>query len=103
MNDNISRKAAAEAIQHHFNPTGAELPVGLASVLAGVGVVIATMPSTDAVQVVRCGQCEHWKCNPNTNEYGVCNKVSYDEFEVVMDSDDFCSYGRKKGGDTNAD
>ena len=43
--DLISRKAAAEAIQHHFNPTGAELPVGLASVLAGVGVVIATMPS----------------------------------------------------------
>ena len=45
--------------------------------------------------IVRCGHCKWWKCNPNTEEYGVCKKVSYDDFEVVMDSDDFCSYGVK--------
>lgn len=50
----------------------------------------------DAVPVVRCGECEYWKCNPNTEEYGVCKKVSYDDFEVVMDSDDFCSYGVRR-------
>ena len=60
---------------------------------------IRALPSAEAVQVVRCGQCEHWKCNPNTNEYGVCNKVSCDEFEIVMHSDDFCSYGECKGGE----
>lgn len=59
---------------------------------------IDMLPSVDAVQVVRCGQCEHWKCNPTTNKYGVCNKVSYDEFEVVMHSDDFCSYGSNMRG-----
>ena len=50
-------------------------------------------------ELVRCKDCRHWKCNPNTNEYGVCNKVSCDEFEIVMHSDDFCSYGECKGGE----
>lgn len=45
-NDTISRQATIKAIQNHFNPTGAELSPDLASVLAGVGVVINTMPSS---------------------------------------------------------
>ena len=51
------------------------------------------IPTIDAVEVVRCGECKYWKGNPNTKEYGVCKKASYDDFEVVMNSDDFCSYG----------
>lgn len=58
--------------------------------------VIDDAPTIDAVKVVRCGHCEWWRCNPNTKEYGVCKKVSYDDFEVVMDSDDFCSYGERR-------
>lgn len=42
--DTISRQATINAIQNHFNPTGAELSPDLASVLAGIGVVINTMP-----------------------------------------------------------
>lgn len=57
--------------------------------------LIADAPDVDVVEVVRCRECEYWKCNPNTTEYGVCKKVSYDDFEVVMDSDDFCSYGER--------
>lgn len=57
------------------------------------------VPRADAVEVVRCGCCEWWRCNPNTEEYGVCKKVSYDDFEVVMHSDDFCSYGERKDGE----
>ena len=78
--------------------------------VAGVGDVVNTIdvfeqikdaPTVDAVEVVRCGRCEWWKCNPNTEEYGVCKKVSYDDFEVVMDSDDFCSYGvRREDGES---
>lgn len=48
------------------------------------------------VPVVRCRDCEWWRCNPNTEEYGVCKKVSYDDFEVVMNGDDFCSYGLRR-------
>ena len=54
----------------------------------------------DAVPVVRCRECEYWECNPNTKNYGGCKKVSYDDFEVVMERDDFCSYGvRREGGE----
>lgn len=61
---------------------------------------LISLPSADAVEVIRCGCCEWWKCNPNTTEYGTCKKVSYDDFEVIMDSDDFCSYGvRRKDGE----
>lgn len=52
--------------------------------------------SLDMEEVVRCEKCEYWKCNPNTSEYGVCKKASYDDFEVIMCSDDFCSYGKRR-------
>lgn len=56
-----------------------------------------TMTKTiDAVKVVRCRECEYWKCNPNTENYGTCEKASYDDFEVIMEGDDFCSYGIRK-------
>lgn len=57
---------------------------------------IKNAPSADVVEVVRCEDCEHWKCNPNTDKYGACQKVSYDDFEVVMECDDFCSYGERR-------
>lgn len=60
---------------------------------------VGDVPRADAVEVVRCGCCEWWRCNPNTEEYGVCKKASYDDFEVVMHSDDFCSYGERKDGE----
>lgn len=58
--------------------------------------MIDKRPTIDAIEVVRCRECEYWKCNPNTKNYGVCRKVSYDDFEVVMEKDDFCSYGERK-------
>lgn len=48
------------------------------------------------IKIVRCRECKYWKSNPNTKEYGVCNKASYDDFEVIMDRDDFCSYGKNR-------
>lgn len=55
--------------------------------------LITNSPTIDAVKVVRCRKCEYWKCNPNTENYGTCEKASYDDFEVIMEGDDFCSYG----------
>lgn len=45
--------------------------------------------------LTRCGECKHWDCNPNTESYGVCKKASYDDFEVIMERFDFCSYGKE--------
>lgn len=55
--DTISRQATIKAIQNHFNPTGAELSPDLASVLAGVGVIINTMPpSPSRPQWIPCSE-----------------------------------------------
>ena len=44
-NDLISRQAAIDAIQNHFNPQNEEMPLEIAAVLAGVGVVLGHLPS----------------------------------------------------------
>jgi hypothetical protein len=55
--DTISRQAVLDAIQNHFNPTGAELSPDLASVLVGVAVVINTMPpSPSRPQWIPCSE-----------------------------------------------
>lgn len=59
-------------------------------------------PSVDAVPVVRCKDCEHYR-------NGICEKIEYimdgyynGTFDVKR-PDDFCSYGAKKsGGGENA-
>ena len=58
--------------------------------------ILKELPSADVVEVVRCRDCEHWECNPGTDRYGSCQKVAYDDFEVIMEGDDFCSYGERK-------
>ena len=53
-------------------------------------------PTIDAVEVARCGECKYWICNPNTEEWGKCKWISDEQFDVVMNADDFCSYGEHK-------
>lgn len=89
--DLISRSRAIEGIREYINEYKYN-DIKWAA-MKEAEMLIESLPSEDAVEVVRCGRCEWWKCNPNTEEYGVCKKVSYDGFEVVMNSDDFCSYG----------
>ena len=48
------------------------------------------------VEVVRCKDCKHWKCNQNTEEWGKCKWISDEQFDVVMNADDFCSYGERR-------
>lgn len=95
MNDLISRKATLEAIQRHFNPTGEEMPTGVAAVLVGVGVVISTLPSTDRKghwiqkdyydadwNVYECDQCgEPWQLEagtPKDNNMNFCPRCGAD-------------------------
>lgn len=46
---------------------------------------IKDLPSVDAVEVVRCGECRHYE------KFGWC-KLN----DVVMQSKDFCNYGERK-------
>lgn len=59
-------------------------------------------PTVDAVVVVRCKNCEHYRNHPN----GLCylhtepkeNKRGYSGEPVCVEPDDFCSYGEPKEG-----
>ena len=60
---------------------------------------ISESPTVDAVPVVRCEKCEHWV----KNDDGQCVCALFDIANsygepVVTKPDDFCSYGKRKGG-----
>ena len=68
--------------------------------------MIKTAPTVDAVPVVRCQECKHFRHYGKTSLFingknikaGWCQRrISYDE-EYRMTADDFCSYGERKGG-----
>lgn len=52
--------------------------------------VIFRLPTADVVEVVRCGQCKHWKINPNSLYGGQCR------FSECASIDHFCSRGERK-------
>lgn len=63
-------------------------------------------PTIDAVSVVRCRECKHFRHYGKTSLFingknikaGWCQRrISYDE-EYRMTADDFCSYGERKEG-----
>lgn len=82
MTDNkeyIEREALlAEYDRVHVGPPG------------GARKLIAKAPAADVVEVVRCGQCKHWKINP-CNLYG-----GYCRYCDSAKIDHFCSYGERK-------
>lgn len=96
MSDYIKKEDAMEPLYEKWKAAESRSDDDSAEIVKMDYITVSNVPSADVVEVVRCGRCEWWKCNPNTTEYGVCKKVSYDDFEVVMDSDDFCSYGEPK-------
>lgn len=60
-------------------------------------------PTIDAVPVVRCRECKWF--NTNTMECE-CDDVATDHeggasFSINFGPDDFCSYGERKGGNSN--
>ena len=67
----------------------------------GIDVVryLNTLPTVDAVEVVRCRDCIHY-------DFGVCLKI-YSDGAVSQyawqerNEDDFCSYGERKEGAGN--
>lgn len=62
----------------------------------GIRYYIASAPTIDAVPVVRCGECKHWKRYKPNSEYGDCNQWRQGNDENAETSaDDFCSHGAK--------
>ena len=55
---------------------------------------IEEVPTVDAVEVVRCAQCKHFKRNLENDTY--CSSVNG---LTDPQEDDFCSYGEKRGSE----
>ena len=61
--------------------------------------MISNVPTVDAVPVVRCRDCKHYKPQKKSAHWEhrayYCNHV----VTIKMQPDDFCSYGERKDGD----
>lgn len=55
--------------------------------------LIGEMPTVDAVEVVRCRECKH--CDPENHH---CDHHMGTAALLRRKPDDFCSYGKRKGG-----
>lgn len=63
--------------------------------------ILREAPTVDAVPVVRCKDCNHYKPQKKSahleNRANYCNRV----VTIKVQPDDFCSYGERKDGDGN--
>lgn len=62
--------------------------------------MVENLPTADFVEVVRCKNCEHRKEVPDCQKKlysSSCVACSYHS-GLIMDGNDFCSYGEKKEG-----
>ena len=56
-----------------------------------IGKLIDDAPTIDAVEVVRCCDCEHMYDGLKDDGYLICHKFNY-----FINGDDFCSFGEKE-------
>ena len=62
---------------------------------------VEEMPTVDAVEVVRCRKCKHWKPSGSKagNSFSDMEYIGGCEFTNYYRSEsDFCSYGERKEG-----
>lgn len=61
--------------------------------------LLETQHTVDAVEVVRCKDCKHWRDSwvgpDGKSEHGYCHMEESDDLVVGRWSDDFCSYGER--------
>ena len=65
---------------------------------------IDTIPRVDAVEVVRCRECKHWKPSGSKagNSFSDMEYIGGCEFtNYCRRESDFCSYGERKEGADN--
>lgn len=61
--------------------------------------VIRRLPTIDAVEVVRCGQCKHWEQYyklTDRKEPAWCGECRLISMDISMNAYDFCSYGERR-------
>lgn len=87
----------AELSTLYKEPTSTEdfMTIGYDKAIADVVVTAHKQPTVDAVEVVRCRECEWYKTNYSWNgkERKVCG---IEPFEPIRREEDYCSYAERK-------
>ena len=62
--------------------------------------VVWNAPTVDAVPVIRCKDCRHWRRNPinESSECGLCFK--HKDVALATDRTDWCSWAERKDDGT---
>lgn len=102
MAEYIDREKALRAVQGQRGPCRSPAQNQMLDYLRAA---IMRVPAADVVEVVRCKDCKHYRNHPN----GMCylhtepkeNARGHSGDAVCVEPEDFCSYGERKGGDTN--
>ena len=90
MAEYIDRQAAIDEMQEYWrtlNLRRKRIPLAAEAVYMDLKGVVATLPSADVVEVLRCKDCK-W-----VEDDGFC-RLHWGKLKM----DDFCSYGERKDG-----
>ena len=62
---------------------------------------IDNAPTIDAVPVVRCKECKHYKPGKYFKDINFCHRLPYyaEKGGLNVSDDDFCSYGERRSDD----
>lgn len=59
-------------------------------------IILNDTPTVDAVEVVRCKDCKHWRMTVSTGTYGECMCDDMETNVLYTMADDYCSHGERK-------
>jgi hypothetical protein len=88
--ENKKRLIDANALKAHINSVSTHWLNDWSTL--GVLATVDRQPTVDAVEVVRCKDCNFWRRDGETNK-GECDGM---EVYGLMDADFFCSYGERR-------
>ena len=94
MAEYIERKATLKVLCRKCNNEFSDEPCELPDCF--ILEAVKSLPSIDAVPVVRCWECKH--CDPENHH---CDHHMGTAAPLRRNPDDFCSYGERKDGADN--
>ena len=84
--------------QHEYRLATKQGSIDYGMFTLGIQQAVDEQPTVDAVPVVRCRDCKHYKPQKKSahweNRANYCNRV----ITIKVQPDDFCSYGERKEG-----
>lgn len=98
MAEYINREALIDQIAPD-DPCDKYLFATMREVKAAFRDIISDFPAADVVEVVRCIECEYWD---GIGYEGRCEAPKNGLIREYSNYDDFCSYGVRKGGGSDA-